>query len=212
MNTILLDDSSYHAALLQTEQVIRAGGIAAVPTDTIYGLAGDATDERVLEKLFALKQRPKEKPFPIFVKDIAAARWFAYISDAKARFLEKVWPGAVTVLFDHKGKIPMALTAGRGSIGMRIPDHRFVRGLLEKLPFPLVETSANVSGRPPAENSAEVKSYFPEAAGESDFFIVDAGPLEAVPSAVVDFTRDEPIIVRSGMMSKKELDMLLYPA
>ncbi len=211
MNVLKLDESSHHVVLLQAEQIIRNGGIAVVPTDTVYGFVGNAADETVVEKLYSLKRRPEEKPFPIFVKDIAAARRHAYIADTKASFLEKIWPGPATVIFDDKGKLPARLTAGRSTLGIRIPDHRFLRGLLEKLPFPLVQTSVNISGASPARTVEEIMGYFPDGSLQPDF-VVDAGLLEAVPSTVIDFTGHGPIIMRSGIMTKRELDMLLYPA
>jgi L-threonylcarbamoyladenylate synthase len=170
----------------------------------VYGIFCNAQDPKAIKKVFAIKERSDAKALPIFVKDIAVARHFAYIADAKAKFLDSVWPGKVTVIFHHKEKLPPVLTGGKDTIGMRIPDHPFFLDLLSRLDFPLAQTSANISGKPPARNAEEIKSYF-EGKTPSPDLVIDAGELSSVSSAVVDFTSNEPIIMRSGMITKKDL-------
>jgi len=203
---------NHGVAAALVEGVLRDGGVAAVPTDTVYGLVCDARNEDAVRRMFAMKKRIQEKAFPIFVKDIAAARYYVYISDAKARFLEKVWPGAVTVVFRHKQKLPAILTGGRDTLGIRVPDHPLLRELLARLDppagGPLAHTSANISAQPPAKNAEEVKRYFEGAGGEPDL-IIDGGALQGAASTVIDFTGAEPIILRAGPVSKQDLDALL---
>lgn len=194
--------------LAKCEKILRSGGIVISSTDTVYGILGDATSAGAIKKIFALKQRPQEKALPIFVRSIAEAREYAYISDAKAKFLEKVWPGAVTVVFQHKEKLPKVLTGGLGTIGIRIPDHYFLHALLARLDFPLAQTSANVSGLPPARSLVEVKKYFIKAKIKPDF-VIDGGEIQGEQSMIIDFTSSGPIILRSGLTSKSELDRLL---
>lgn len=199
-----LDSKNEDKLLAKCESILRSGGIMISPTDTVYGILGDATNQGVIKKIFALKQRPQEKVFPIFVKDIATARKYAYISDAKAKFLDRVWPGAVTVIFQHKEKLPKVLTGGLSTIGVRIPDHEFLRKLLSRLEFPFAQTSANVSGFPPAKSMEEVKRYF----GKSKIkpgLVIDGGEIQGEQSTVIDFTGNEPIILRTGLISRKEL-------
>lgn len=171
------------------------------PSDTVYGILGDATKPDVIKKIFALKQRPQEKALPIFVKDIAAARRVAYISDAKAKFLEKVWPGPVTVVFHHKGKLPKVLTGGKDTIGIRIPKHEFLLKLLARLDFSLVQTSVNISGKPPARNPQEYNLMRRRLVK----LVINGGKLESKSSTVIDFTGKEPMILRTGLVSKEEL-------
>jgi len=203
-----LSEDTRFGVLSLAERTLLSGGIVISPTDTVYGILGDATDEETIKKIFILKKRPEEKALPIFVKDIAAARRLAYISDAKTKFLEKVWPGPVTVVFHHKEKLSPSLTGGSFTIGIRIPDNPFLQTLLGKLPFPLVQTSANIAGKPPAQNLEELKEYFMDKEVGPDL-IVDGGVLKGQSSVVVDFTQDKPLVLRTGILSPAELDQLL---
>lgn len=187
---------------------MRSGGIVIMPTDTVYGILGDATNPETIKKIFSIKNRPEEKAFPVFVKDIAAARRYAYVSDFKARFLERVWPGPVTVVFQHKEKLPKNLTGGKDTIGLRITDHTFLRDLLERFKTPLAQTSANISSRPPAKNMKEINAYFRDAKIRPDL-VIDGGNSEGKQSTVIDFTGSEPIILRTGPVSRADLDALL---
>lgn len=208
MEVIAYDEISHDMILARVAEVVKGGGVAAVPTDTVYGLICDARNEAAIRRMFAMKQRPEEKVFPIFVKDIAAARYYGYISDAKARFLEKVWPGQVTVVFQHKEKLPRVLRGDKDTIGIRLPDHPFLLELLGRLDFPLAQTSANISENPPARNAAEVAAYFEKEEARPDL-IIDGGPTLGTSSTVVDFTGNEPIILRAGPITKSELDRIL---
>lgn len=203
-----MKEDTRFGVLSWAERILLSGGIVVAPTDTVYGVLGDATNETTIKKIFSLKGRPEKKALPIFVKDIAAARKLVYISDLKAKFLEKIWPGPVTVIFHHKEKLPPCLTGGAFSLGIRIPDNHFLRTLLEKLSFPLVQTSANLFGKTPAKNLDELKRYFGGRDLEPEL-IVDGGMIKNQPSVVIDFTRDRPLILRSGVLSPAELDQLL---
>lgn len=208
MRTVRLSEVSYGKVLSAAERTLCRGGIVVAPTDTVYGILGDATKTEVIKKIFAMKGRPSEKALPIFVKDIATARKYAYISDAKTKFLEKVWPGAVTVIFHHKKKLPGILTGGLDTIGIRISKNEFILKLLSRLEFPLVQSSANISVKPPAKNTKEIDDYFGRNKIKPDLTI-DAGEVAGKPSTVVDFTRKEPILLRTGFISRSELDRIL---
>jgi len=195
-------------ALEKSESVIKSGGLVVVPTDTVYGIIGDATQAKTVGRLYALKARPKKKAFPIFVRDIAMARWFAYISDAKARFLESVWPGAVTVVFHHKEKLPQQLTAGNNSIAIRIPNHPFVLALLDRVNVPLMQSSANLSGMPPATRVQEIVAYFEKEKNKPNP-IIDGGELSGSPSTIIDLTHNDPRIIRGDPMDKNTFETLL---
>ncbi len=211
METITLDDASYVIALMRAVVVLQAGGIIAAPTDTVYGLLCDAADETTVRNMFAIKKRSQERAFPIFVRDISMARQYAYISDAKAKFLTEVWPGALTAIFHHKEKLPAVLTGGRDTIGIRIPDHPFVAGLLEKLDMPLAQTSANISDAPPAKTAAQAAAYFEKNQDQPDL-IIDGGEISGVSSTVVDCIGEHPMILRSGIVSKADIDRMLEDA
>lgn len=207
MEVVKLNEDTRFGVLSLAERILLSGGVVIAPTDTVYGILGNASDEETIKKIFALKQRPEEKAIPIFVKDIPTARKLAYISDAKTKFLEKIWPGPVTVIFHHKGKLPAILTGGLPTIGIRIPDHPFLSHLLSKFSSPLAQTSANIFGKPPAKNLDEIKNYFAESETKPDL-VIDAGELGDKSSVVIDFTNDRPLVLRTGVLSPSELDQL----
>lgn len=207
MKTIKLTKDLRKDALSQTERILRSGGVVVGPTDTVYGIFCDATNEAAIKNIFALKQRPEEKVLPIFVKDIATARQYAYISDDKAKFLEKVWPGPVTVVFQKKEKLPKILTGGPDTIGIRIPNHPFMLELLSRLDFPLAQTSANISGQTPVKRTKEFINDLTRQRLIN--IIIDGGELAGQASTVIDFTGNEPLVLRSGLVTKQELDRLM---
>ncbi len=208
MERVPLTQVNYEEFLVRLEGMIRHGGVALIPTDTVYGLVCDAANTSAIKRICAMKRRPGEKLLPIFVASISAACRYASISDAKARFLERVWPGPVTAVFYHKEKLPPVLTGRRDTIGIRIPDHPFVLSLLKRLDMPVAETSANISNLPPAKTAAEAEEYFKNAALEPDL-IIDGGPVPGVSSTVIDCTGASPLILRSGVLSKADLDRML---
>ncbi|MFY9462936.1 MAG: L-threonylcarbamoyladenylate synthase [Candidatus Sungiibacteriota bacterium] len=208
MEAIALGGVPYAVALMRAIAVVQAGGVIISPTDTVYGLVCNGFNESAVRKMFAIKHRPQEKAFPIFVRDIAMARRYAYISDVKARMLEKIWPGAVTAVFHHKEKLPPVLTGGRNTIGIRILDHPFLAALLAKLDMPLAQTSANIAELPPARTAAEAAAYFEKNPDQPDL-IIDGGEISSISSTVIDCTGASPLILRSGIVSKADIDRLL---
>lgn len=208
MRILKLTEENYFGVFLETEKILRDGGVVATPTDTVYGLLARADNSRAVKKIFAIKERAENKPLPIFVKDIASARQYAYVSDTKAKFLEKVWPGKVTMVFHYKGKLVKELTGGQETIGLRVPDHSLLLNLLEKLDFPLAQTSANLAGKPPAKNAEDVKKYFAGQISQPDL-VIDGGELKGDPSVVIDFTRDKPVVLRTGILNKSDFDQTM---
>jgi L-threonylcarbamoyladenylate synthase len=208
MDVITFSQENRFAAILRSLEILRSGGTVVAPTDTVYGILCDAGNESAIRKIFAIKNRPGEKAFPVFVKDIAAARRIAYISDAKVRALGQIWPGPVTIVFHHKEKLPKVLTGGLDTIGIRVPHHPFLSELLNRFDGVLAQTSANLSGKPPAKNRADIEAYFHDAPQSPDLFI-DAGEISGSASTVFDFTRAEPRILRMGIFGKEKLEQTL---
>lgn len=207
MRVVQWNEENKEEILAAAERIIKQGGVVVGPSDTVYGMYADATNPEAIGKIFQIKKRASEKALPIFVKDISDARQFAYIDDRKARFLEKVWPGPVTAVFHHKEKLPEILTGGQNTIGIRISNHPFLSGLLARRGSPLAQTSANFSGSEPIHSLAEIPAEWRKNRKVGLF--VDGGELAGEQSIAVDFTRDEPMVLRSGAMQKRELDALL---
>lgn len=189
--------------------IIQQGGSIVYPTDTLYGLGVNALDEYAVARLFKIKQRPETKPVPIMVKNIAMARKLVYLDKKQEAFLKKAWPGAITAILKKREIAPMALTAGKDTLGLRIPDHFFTQALMDNLDLPLTCTSANLSGNSGLTFSAEAIKIFNHTYPRPDLFL-DAGDLPAnQPSAVIDLTGSEPKILRMGPVSSKDLMKML---
>lgn len=190
-------------------EVLKDGGILVYPTDTVYGLGGNALNEKVIKKVFEMKKRPTNKPLPVIVKSLEMAKKLAYIDKKKEKILKSVWPGAVTVVLHKKDRVPSTLTSENGSIGLRIPDFEFIHVLMEDLDLPLIATSANISGLNPSGDIGEVLSQLKQSEVLPDL-VLDAGILpQKEPSTILDLCFQKPKISRIGPVSKENLLKLL---
>lgn len=139
------------------KQVIMNGGIIALPTDTVYGLAADPFNRKAIEKLYKIKTRSDNKPIALLVSSKNAVSKFAKtIPPLAKKLMDKNWPGALTIIFDKKSTVPDRLTAGMPSIAIRMPDNKIALSLIKACGGALAVTSANVSGEKPAVNASEV--------------------------------------------------------
>jgi L-threonylcarbamoyladenylate synthase len=185
--------------------VIQRGGAVVYPTDTVYGLGVNALEPHGIGRLFKIKKRPETKPVPVMVRDIEMAKQLAFIDRRAEKILTSVWPGPVTVVLEKKQIVPDILTAGKRTIGLRIPDCQFTRALMENLTEPITVTSANFSGQPPLTSCQKVVKVFEKAYPRPDL-ILDTGDLPASPpSTVLDLTGSQPKITRVGPVNKKQL-------
>ena len=172
---------------------LEQGKVIVCPTDTVYGLLADATNERAVKRVFELKKRERTKPFSVFVKDIEMAKKLARVGQGQEMFLQEVWPGRVTVVLQSKQVLPKVFEQN-GKIGLRVPDYPLVNEILNAFGKPLTGTSANISGMSPCTDSIDVQRQF--QAKQPDI-IIDAGALPlAKPSQVVDITGKEKRILR----------------
>jgi L-threonylcarbamoyladenylate synthase len=189
-------------------KIIKQGGVVVFPTDTVYGLLADGTNEKAVKKIFRIKKRPKEKPIPLFVKDIEMAKKFAYINKKQENLLKLFWPGKVTAVLKRprtrtssvrgkKNKKLIIYGVARNTIALRIPNYRLVNVLLKKLDRPLTGTSANISGKPASTKIREVLKQFKNAKEKPDL-ILNYGNLQfSLPSIVIDLTGKKTRILRT---------------
>jgi L-threonylcarbamoyladenylate synthase len=184
------------AARAQAADLLRAGRIVAVPTDTVYGIAAWLELPDAIERLFAAKRRPPEKAVAVLLADVAQA-WTLGIETPAARVLgERFWPGGLTLVLPVRpdAVLPTVLAAGTPTIGVRVPDHDAPRALARVL-GPLPTTSANLSGEPDARDAREIAGRL----GDALALVLDGGPIRGGPaSTVVDCTLDRPVIRRAG--------------
>jgi len=177
-------------------EIIKKGGVAVFPTDTVYGLLADARNEKAVAKIFKIKRRPKTKPLAIFIKDIKMARKYAFISKKQENFLKKNWPGKLTVILKSKNNLSEGVGAENKTIGIRIPDYKLINLLFEKINFPVAQTSANISGNEATTKIKEVLRQFIGRKTEPDL-IINAGDLrQNQPSKIIDLTKGTPLTIR----------------
>ena len=167
------DPSGAREAMLTT---LRAGGVVLFPTDTVYGIGGDATDPDVHARIAHLKERDPTKPFPRLVADMEIAKRYGVFSATVEEVLKRVWPGATTFI--------VPALDGRGSIGLRIPDDVWLLSVLAAFGKPIIGTSANPSGGSPATTAAEAAHAVPGAD-----LLIDGGVRDGASSEVIDATR-----------------------
>jgi L-threonylcarbamoyladenylate synthase len=172
---------------------IRDGRAVVYPTETVYGLGADATDPDAIGRVFEAKQRSREKPLSMGVPDVDAALSYTAPTPAEVRFMREFLPGPVTVVIERTAAIPDELVAGRGRVGVRIPDHEVALELFRRVaPTPVTATSANRSGRPSVTHPDQLDPDLRSAVAA----VVDAGETPGTESTVVDPGRGE--IIRRG--------------
>lgn len=195
------------AALDRAVDVLRGGGLVAIPTETVYGLAAIATDADAVEKIFAAKGRPATNPLIVHVADVAMARSLAASwPDVADRVAAAFWPGPVTVVVPRGTRIPDVVTAGGGTVALRCPAHRLTRLVIEKLGAPLAAPSANRSLAASPTTAAHVL----DSLGNRIDLILDGGPCaRGIESTVVDCTADPPLVLRPGPVSIAQLEQAL---
>ncbi len=193
----------------ESVKVIKNRGVIVFPTDTVYGLVCDVTNQEAVQKLFRIKKRDLEKPIPVFVKDIEIAKQIAQINDKQENFLEKVWPGKVTVILRAKIDFPQGVLGENRTIGLRIPDYTPLNALLNKINKPLSGTSANLAGEPSSIDINDIIAQFKNEKFQPDI-IIDSGILElSKPSTIIDLTNNKLKILRQGEIGKEVLENLL---
>ncbi|HEX6177838.1 MAG TPA: L-threonylcarbamoyladenylate synthase [Thermoanaerobaculia bacterium] len=172
--------------------VLLRDGVVLLPTDTIYGLHCLATSEHAVERIAAMKERDADKPFVVLASSIDQITTIgARIEESTAVLLKKLWPGPLTAVINLDE--PIAASRGARTIAVRIPDLEWLRDLVSRT-GPLASTSVNRSGEPPIQSPRELSSDLQRRIDA----LFDAGPLEGKPSTIVDFTKNEPRLIREG--------------
>ncbi len=173
--------SSYLISLL------KRGGIAVIPTDTLYGIVADARNQRAVARLYALRRERARKPFIILASSISDLRLFDVVPTARQiRFLRKVWPGKVSVVLPCPSKRFAYLHLGTNALAFRLPKKKTLQAFLKKT-GPLVAPSANLPGQPPAGTSSEAKAYFKDRV---DCYVSAKRRVSSEPSTLVRLNED----------------------
>ena len=189
--------------ILDAAKIVSAGGVIAFRTDTFYGLGADPFNAVAVARVRELKGREENKPILLLLADASIAdRFIADVSDVFEEVARKFWPGPLTIVGAAVPALPSEITAGTGTVGVRVPADSDVRDLVRACGGALTATSANPSGREPARSAKEVCDYFPEGVD----LVIDGGWVSATePSTVLDITTSPPNIVREGAIKAADL-------
>jgi L-threonylcarbamoyladenylate synthase len=184
------------AAIEDAAAVLRADGVVAFPTETFYGLGAAALQPAGVRRIVEVKGRREGKPLLVLVDSVAMAERVAARVPPPARALmDRHWPGALTLVLPARPGIPAEVTAGSGTIGVRLSAHPVARALVSALGGPVTAPSANPSDRPPPTTAAGVVAYF----GDALDLVLDGGATPGgEPSTVLDVTVDPPRVIRAG--------------
>lgn len=183
-------------------ECLNSGGIIAIPTDTVYGVGADPFNIDAVQKLYTIKGRPEDKPIPLVLGTIKDVEQVAQnLPGYFYHLTEKYWPGGLTIVVEAKNLLPQ-LTAGRATVGLRIPNQPVLLEILQKFGGPLAITSANLSGQPEATSPNE----FDKALSSKIDYIVDDGQTPGpIPSTVYDISVSPPKVRREGVIPTETL-------
>ena len=206
---IQVDEQQEKEELLQQAgEIIKAGGLVAFPTETVYGLGGDALNPNSSRKIYAAKGRPSDNPLIVHIyrmEDLSPIA--AWIPEAAKKLAEVFWPGPLTMIFKKTDLVPYETTGGLNTVAVRMPKHPTAQKLIQAAGGYIAAPSANLSGKP---SPTSAKYVLEDMMGRVDM-IIDGGDVEiGLESTIVDMTEDEPLILRPGYITKEMLEEVLY--
>jgi len=191
-------------------EILRAGGLVACPTETVYGLGADASNPAAVKKIFAAKGRPADHPVIVHIADMSELKhWAAEVPRAAWLLAEKFWPGPLTMVLKRSPHVNDLISGGQNSIGLRVPGHAVAQQLLKAFGGGIAAPSANKFGRLSPTTAEHVR----EELGNAVEMVLDGGPCDVgIESTIVDLTNDPPAILRPGRVSAQQIaDALLVP-
>jgi L-threonylcarbamoyladenylate synthase len=197
------------AEIAQAAELLRNGGLVAIPTETVYGLAANAFDEAATRRVFAAKGRPESNPLIVHVANFAmvhelASEW----SSVAAQLAAKFWPGPLTIVVPKSERVSDSITAGLPSVALRMPSHPVALAVIEAAGVPLVAPSANRFTQLSPTTAAHVR----EALGDAVDFVLDGGPCAiGIESTVISLAGSTPRILRPGMISRTAIENVIGP-
>ncbi len=205
MKTLFLDNNEPN--IRTAGKILRDGGLVAIPTETVYGLAANALDGAAVARIFAAKGRPMDNPLIVHIQDLSELdSLVAYVPQAVYDLAGRFWPGPLTIILPKSDLIPDEVSAGLDTVAIRMPSHPAARAVIRAAGVPLAAPSANTSGKPSPTTAAHVRD---DMDGKIDA-ILDGGPCEVgVESTVLTLCAPVPRILRPGRVTPEELEEVL---
>ncbi len=206
MKTLVIP-SGQPDSLTQAAEMLKQGEVIAIPTDTVYGVAADGINSSAIEKLYVVKDRPRDKAIPLLCDSPADLRFIATdVPDGARTLAERFWPGALTLVLRARPEVPAVLRSEGDTVAVRVPNHPIPRTLARLLGRPIAATSANLSGGRDPSTAQEVLEQLDGRIP----LILDGGRIGGgVPSTVVDFSVEPPRVLRVGALAVRELEEVL---
>jgi len=203
LKTVVIKDNDLSYAV----EVFLRGGLVAVPTETVYGLAGNGLDASAVMKIYSVKGRPPVKPLSLLVPGLDVAETLcAFIPESMRVLAEAFWPGPLTIVLPRSAAVPDIVTAGGDTIGVRCPDHPKTLEFLRLAGVPAAAPSANISDMPSPKSAQDVLAYFDSKID----CIIDGGVCAlGIESTIVDLTTEPFRILRHGALPEEEIAMAL---
>lgn len=185
--------------------VLREGGLVVAPSDTVYGLLVDATNEEAVIRLTQFKNRPIGKPISVFVADFTMLHDQVIVKPEQEKMISNLLPGPFTIVLPSHHRVQRKLESERGSLGVRIPQYQFITDLTKRFGKPITATSANLSGRPSHYSLQSLLNELPQSKKDLITLAIDAGKLSRnKPSTIVDLTQAEIRVLRHGDLNIKD--------
>ena len=188
-------------------QLLTEDHLVAIPTETVYGLAGNIFSEKAIKSIFSTKQRPFFNPLIVHIPSVKSLNDLVTHVPEKAKLLAAAfWPGSMTLVLKKSKTIPDIITAGKDTVAVRIPNHPTTLALLKKLPFPLAAPSANPFGSISPTKPAHVENYF----RNSIKMVLDGGSCaNGIESTIIGFENEDPVIYRLGALALEEIEAVV---
>jgi L-threonylcarbamoyladenylate synthase len=189
-------------------EILRAGGLVAFPTETVYGLGADASNPGAVARLYATKRRPADHPVIVhFGSGESGFAWAREIPPAARQLAERFWPGPLTLILKRSALAKDFITGGQDTVGLRVPSHPVARGLLKMFQGGIAAPSANRFGLVSPTTSAHVR----EDLGAEVDLVLEGGPSEVgIESTIVDLSAGSAVLLRPGAISREDLEQLLH--
>lgn len=191
----------------KAKALLNSDDVVAIPTETVYGLAGNIFSEKAVRKIFELKGRPLYNPLIVHTYSLDQLdRFVRHIPEQAKRLAEAFWPGPLTLILPKIDSVPSLITAGKDTVGIRIPNHPLTLELLSQLDFPLAAPSANTFGNISPTRPEHVSSYFESTLS----MVLDGGPCpKGIESTIVGFEGEEAVIYRLGSISIEDIEEVI---